>query len=425
MERRNVFYAQSGGATAVINATACGLIETARQHPDQLGKVFAGKNGIVGALREELFDTDAETSEAIGMLRHTPAHAFGSCRYKLKPIEQDDSEYRRLVDVFRAHDIGYFFYNGGNDSHDTANKVSQISQRLGYPLQCIGIPKTVDNDLACTDCCPGFGSVAKYIALSTREASYDVASMCASSTQIFILEVMGRHSGWIAAASGLAAEYPGDTPHIILFPEVPFDYKKFLNKVEHTVRHQGYCVIVVSEGARTADGKFLHESSEMQDAFGHEQLGGVAPIIARLIKKNLGYKYHWAVADYLQRSARHIASLTDVEHAYQLGKAAVEYALQGKNNIMVAIERLKGEPYRWAIGTASLDSVANTERKLPSSFINEEGYGITAECRQYLLPLIQGECYPPYQDGLPQYVKLKNKLVDKKLDVAFASEARQ
>lgn len=419
MKRKNIFYAQSGGATAVINASACGVIETARQHRDEIGKIYAGHNGILGALREELIDTDIESDENIAMLRHTPGHAFGSCRYKLKKMEDDDREYRRLIDVFKAHDIGYFFYNGGNDSHDTAYKVSLLSEKMHYPLTCIGIPKTVDNDLAHTDSCPGFGSVAKYIAISVREAALDVASMSATSTKVFILEVMGRHAGWIAASSGLAATYPGDAPHIIIFPEIPFEYEKFLARVKETVTNVGYCVIVVSEGAKTADGRYLHESQPLIDAFGHEQLGGVAPIIARLIHHRLGYKFHWAVADYLQRAARHIASQTDVDHAYALGKAAVTKALQGINNVMVSIHREKIEPYTWTINTVPLSQVANVETKIPREYISEDGYGITDACRHYLEPLIKGEAYPPYKNGMPQYVKLKRQLVEKKLKAAF------
>lgn len=419
MGKKNIFYAQSGGATAVINTSACGLIETARLYSDQVGKVYAGRNGIIGALKEELIDTSLESSDFIAALRHTPASAFGSCRYRLKSLTEDDNQYRRLIAVFQAHNIGYFFYNGGGDSQDTAHKVSLLSQQMGYPLVCIGIPKTIDNDLSFTDNCPGFGSVAKYIAISTKEAALDVACMAASSTKIFILEVMGRHAGWIAASSGLAAEAPGDAPHIILFPEIAFDLETFLAKVKQTVTNVGYCVIVVSEGIRNHEGRFIHEGG-LTDAFGHEQLGGVAPILARLIKHRHGYKFHWAVADYLQRAARHVASQTDVEQAYALGKAALEFALKGHNNIMLTIERETGLDYRWRIGTAPLSEVANVETKMPRHFITEDGFNITDECRQYLSPLIHGEAYPPYENGLPKYVRLNNILVEKKLDAAFA-----
>jgi ATP-dependent phosphofructokinase / diphosphate-dependent phosphofructokinase len=414
MARANAFYAQSGGVTAVINASACGVIETARQHKDRIGKVFAGRNGIVGALREELIDTGKETARAIAGLRSTPSGAFGSCRYKLKSLEQNRREYERLIEVFRAHDIRYFFYNGGGDSQDTANKVSQIGAALGYPLTCIGVPKTVDNDLPFTDCCPGFGSVAKYVAISTREAALDVASMCETSTKVFILEVMGRHAGWIAAAAGLAQEAPGDAPHIILFPEIAFDRVRFLAKVRDTVGRYGYCVIVVSEGTQYPDGTFLADAGS-KDAFGHTQLGGVAPTLASMIKQELGYKYHWAVADYLQRAARHIASATDVEQAYAVGKAAVEFALAGRNAVMPVIVRKRDQPYRWSVDAVPLAKVANVERKMPRNYITRDGFGITAAARTYLSPLIAGEDYPAYRRGLPDYVRLKNVLVAKKL----------
>lgn len=414
MLKRNAFYAQSGGVTAVINASACGVIETARQHKQAIGKVFAGRNGIIGALREELIDTSKESAATIAALRFTPAGAFGSCRYKLKSIDANRAEYERLIEVFKAHNIGYFFYNGGGDSQDTANKVAQLSEKMAYPLTCIGIPKTVDNDLPITDNCPGFGSVAKYVAVSTREAGLDVASMCESSTKVFILEVMGRHAGWIAAAAGLAQEQAGDPPHVIVFPEIVFDQKKFLAKVKRCVSDYGYCVVVVSEGAHYADGRFLSESGS-KDAFGHAQLGGVAPTLAALIKENLGYKYHWAVADYLQRAARHIASATDVEQAYAMGKAAVEFALAGKNAVMPTIVRKPGKRYRWEVGQANLSDVANVERKMPRAYISADGFGITESCRAYLQPLIQGEDYPPYKNGLPQIARIKGVLVPKKL----------
>lgn len=409
---KNALYAQSGGVTAVINASACGLIETARKHTDQIGKVFAGANGILGILAEDIIDTSLESPEAIRALYHTPGGCFGSCRYKLKGLEENKAEYERLISIFAAHNIGYFFYNGGGDSQDTAYKVSELSQKMGYPITCIGIPKTIDNDLPFTDTCPGFGSVAKYVAVSIQEAGLDVASMSSSSTKVFILEVMGRHAGWIAAASGLSAKEENQAPHIILFPEIPFDEKAFCQRVKETVARYDYCAIVVSEGLKDKEGRFLSESGS-KDAFGHAQLGGVAPRIAELVKQNLGYKYHWAVSDYLQRSARHIASLVDVEQAYALGKAAVEFALQGKNAIMPIIVRENAEPYRWHIETVSLESVANQEKKMPRNFISEDGFGITKACREYILPLIQGEAYPPYHNGLPAYVTLKNQRIPK------------
>lgn len=422
MTARNAFYAQSGGVTAVINATACGLLETARRlhkaHPDRLGKVFAGRDGIIGALTEDLIDTSLESDADIARLRHTPGGAFGSCRYKLRDPEKHKAQFERLIEVFRAHDIGYFFYNGGNDSMDTAWKVSQVAERLGYPLTCIGIPKTVDNDLVHTDCCPGFGSVAKYVATSIREAGFDVASMARTSTRIFVLEVMGRHAGWITAACGLASTSAGEPPHLLLFPEVPFDPERFLAAVEACVRDVGYCTIAVSEGLCDAEGNLIAESGT-RDAFGHAQLGGVGQMVAQLIQDRLGLKYHWALADYLQRSARHLASATDVEQAYALGAAAVDLALAGKTGVMVNLRRLSETPYRWDIGTAPLGDIANAERKLPPEYIRADGFHITDACRAYLAPLIAGEAPPPYRDGLPDYVRLKNIAVAKKLE-AFA-----
>ncbi len=417
-KKQNAFYAQSGGVTAVINASACGLIETARQHKDKIGKVYAGRNGIIGALTEDLIDTSKESKKSIAALKHTPSGAFGSCRHKLKSFEENQAEYERLIEVFKAHDIGYFFYNGGGDSMDTANKVSQISQKMGFPITCIGIPKTVDNDLPITDNCPGFGSVAKYVAVSIREAGFDVASMAESSTKVFVMEVMGRHAGWIAAAGGLAAENEGDAPHIILFPEIAFNKEKFLKKVKQCVKKFGYCAIVVSEGAAYKDGTFLADAGSV-DAFGHKQLGGVAPVVAQMVKDELGYKYHWAVADYLQRAARHIASQTDVDQAYAMGKAAVEFALAGKNAVMPTIVRKNTKRYSWTIGEANLSDVANVEKMMPRNYISKNGFHITDACRDYLLPLIKGESYPPFKNGLPQYVVLKNEPVKKLLKKKF------
>ncbi len=418
MAKANAFYAQSGGVTAVINASACGVIETARKHKDKINKVYAGRNGIIGALTEDLIDTSKESKRAITALRHTPSGAFGSCRHKLKGIEESRAEYERLIEVFKAHNIRYFFYNGGGDSQDTSHKVSQIAEAMDFPITCVGIPKTVDNDLPITDNCPGFGSVAKYVAVSIREAAFDVASMAKTSTKIFVMEVMGRHAGWIAAAGGLACEKDGDAPHIILFPEIVFDEEKFLARVEQSVKKYGYCAIVVSEGVKNAAGNFLAEAGGT-DAFGHAQLGGVAPVIANLCKEKLGYKYHWAVADYLQRAARHIASKTDVEQAYALGKAAVKLAIRGNNAVMPTIVRKSNKPYRWGLGVANLADVANVEKMMPRSFISRNGFGITEKCREYLQPLIVGEDYPPYKKGLPQYVELKNVAVKKKLKTKF------
>ncbi len=409
MAIQNALYAQSGGVTAVINASACAVIQTARLNPDKIGTVYAAHNGIIGALNEALIDTAQETDTNIAKLMHTPAGAFGSCRHKLAA---DGPELVRLMDVFRAHNIGYFFYNGGGDSQDTAAKIADYSQSIGFPVTCIGIPKTVDNDLPFTDACPGFGSVAKYVAISTREASLDVASMCESSTKVFILEVMGRHAGWIAAAAGLAGKQAHEAPHIILFPEIPFDEAKFLKKVSECTRDYGYCVVVAAEGIKNLQGKFVAEAG-LRDAFGHAQLGGVAPILAQLVKKELRFKYHWAVADYLQRSARHIASAVDLEQAYALGKKAVDLALSGTSGVMPIIVREQDEPYRWSVGQVPLSEVANQEKKMPEEFIRADGMGITEACRKYLNPLIQGEAYPPYHEGIPDYIQIQANLIPK------------
>lgn len=414
MTKMNAFYAQSGGVTAVINASACGVIETARKHKTKIGKVYAGRNGIIGALTEDLIDTSKETTSAISALRHTPAGAFGSCRFKMKSLEANKLQYERLIEVFKAHNIGYFFYNGGGDSADTCLKVSQIGEKMGYPIIAVHVPKTVDNDLPITDNCPGFGSVAKYIAVSTMEASFDVASMCATSTKVFVLEVMGRHAGWIAAAGAMASTKEHEIPIVVLFPEVKFNQEKFLKTVDDKVKKFGYCSVVVSEGVHWPDGKFLAETG-LKDAFGHSQLGGAAPVVANMIQAGLGYKYHWGVADYMQRAARHIASKSDVEQAYATGKAAVEYAIKGHNSVMPAIKRISNKPYKWKIEMAPLSKIANVEKMMPANFISKDGFGITAKCREYLAPLMKGEDYPPYKDGLPKYVVLKKVAVTKKL----------
>jgi 6-phosphofructokinase 1 len=419
MTGKNAFYAQSGGVSAVINASACGVLQAARQHPEEIGKVYAGRNGIIGALTEDLIDTSVESEAAIAALKHTPGAAFGSCRYKLKSLNEQRAEYERLIEVFRAHDIGFFFYNGGGDSQDTAYKVGQMGAGKDYPILCVGIPKTVDNDLPITDCSPGFGSAAKYIAISLREAAFDLAAMSRTSTKVFVLEVMGRHAGWATAACALAAEQEGDAPHLLLLPEVTFDEARFLPKVAEALERYGHCVIAASEGVKRPDGEFL-SASGLKDVFGHAQLGGVAPLLTNLISAKLGCRCHWAVPDYLQRSARHIASEIDVEQAYAVGRAAVEFAIAGRSAVMPAIRRLSDAPYRWDIIEAPLSEVANQEKLVPPDFISADGFGITEAARRYLAPLIAGEAYPPFKNGLPDYVKLQNAAVPKKLTKGFA-----
>jgi len=419
MARKNAFYAQSGGVSAVINASASGVLETARQHSEQIGKVYAGRNGIIGALTEDLIDTSLEPEAAIAALKHTPGAAFGSCRYKLGSIREHRAQYARLMDVFRAHDIGFFFYNGGGDSQDTAYKVSQLGTELAYPIVCVGIPKTIDNDLPITDCSPGFGSVAKYVSTSLREAALDLAAMSRTSTKVFTLEVMGRHAGWTTAACALAAEHEGDAPHILLLPEIAFDEGRFLAKVEDALERYDQCVIAVSEGVKGPNGEFL-SASGLTDSFGHAQRGGVAPLISNLISTKLGCKCHWAVPDYLLRSARHIASEIDVQQAYAVGRAAVEFAIAGRGAVMTAIRRLSDAPYRWDIIAAPLAEVANQEKLLPREFISVDGFGITDAARRYLAPLVVGEAYPPFKNGLPDYVRLQNVAAPKKLTTEFA-----
>jgi 6-phosphofructokinase 1 len=415
---RNALYAQSGGPTAVINATASGLILAARRNRGRIARVYAARDGILGALTEDLYDTSRESIASIERLRYVPGAAFGTCRYKLKGLEESRAHYERLIEVFRAHDIGYFFYNGGNDSQDTSWKVSQLAERMGYPLVCVGVPKTVDNDLPLTDCSPGFGSAAKYIASSVREASQDVASMAATSTRVFIMEVMGRNAGWLAAAAGLAAESEGEPPHLILFPEIPFRREEFLARVKQVAERRKYCVIVVSEGLRDTQGKVMAESGG-RDAFGHPQLGGIAPLLASMVQSEAGLKVHWCVPDYLQRSARHLASRVDAEQAFRIGEAAVKLAFAGRNAVMPTVERVSDSPYRWRIGAAPLEQVANVERAFPRQYIRKDGWHITAAARRYLLPLIQGEDFPPFRGGLPVVGSLKNVMVPKRLRTRF------
>lgn len=413
MPAGTLLYAQSGGVTAVINATASAVIQAARA---RRVRVLAARNGILGALREELVDTAVLATAQVRALAHTPGGAFGSCRLKLQSLEQDRAKYERLLEVFAAHDVRWFLYNGGNDSADTALKVSQLAAESGYPLTCVAVPKTIDNDLAVTDCCPGFGSAAKYTAVSVRECALDVAAMAETSTRVFVYEAMGRHAGWLAAAAGLAGNGRDDAPHLILFPERPFDEADFLARVDATVQRVGWCVVVASEGIRTADGAFVADAGGGKDSFGHTQLGGVASHLAGRIKDALGHKVHWALPDYLQRSARHIASATDLAHALAVGRAAVECALAGQNGVMPVIVRQGDAPYRWHVDVAPLERIANREKTMPKGFIRKDGYGITAAARRYLQPLVAGEAFPPFgRDGLPDYVVLPQRTVRRAL----------
>ena len=411
----NIFYAQSGGVTPVINATAAGVIDAYNKNKKSFGKLYVGKNGILGALNEELIDISKEDKAQLALLKQTPGGAFGSCRLKLSDFKKSKKDFDRLYEVFKKHNIRYFFYNGGGDSQDTTNKVSKFFEEKNYSIICIGLPKTIDNDLPVTDNCPGFGSVAKYIATSTLEASLDVKSMCETSTKVFILEVMGRHAGWLAASAGVIKEKAGDAPHLILFPEIQFNRSSFLKKVKETTIKYGYCVIVASEGIKDNKNKFLSDSG-LKDSFGHAQLGGVAPVLSSIITNKLKYKVHWAVSDYLQRAARHIASTVDVEQAYALGLESIKVAKLDNNNIMLTIKSTKiKQKYKWSISSTNLNNVANVEKMLPKNFIKSNGFEITRSCKEYISNLIQGEDYPSYDNGVPQYAKLECKTIKKKL----------
>ena len=411
----NIFYAQSGGVTPVINATAAGVIDAYNKNKKSFGKLYVGKNGILGALNEELIDISKEDKTQLALLKQTPGGAFGSCRLKLSDFKKSKKDFDRLYEVFKKHNIRYFFYNGGGDSQDTTNKVSKFFKEKNYSIICIGLPKTIDNDLPVTDNCPGFGSVAKYIATSTLEASLDVKSMCETSTKVFILEVMGRHAGWLAASAGVIKEKAGDAPHLILFPEIQFNQSSFLKKVKETTIKYGYCVIVASEGIKDNKNKFLSDSG-LKDSFGHAQLGGVAPVLSSIITNKLKYKVHWAVSDYLQRAARHIASTVDVNQAYALGLESIKVAKLDNNNIMLTIKSTKiKQKYKWSISSTNLNNVANVEKMLPKNFIKSNGFEITRSCKEYISNLIQGEDYPSYDNGVPQYAKLECKTIKKKL----------
>ncbi len=410
---KNAVYAQSGGVTSVINASAYGMIQAARKSK-AFGQLYAGLDGINGVLDENLIDLAQESSASLEALRYTPAGAFGSCRKKLQDLEKHSEEFQRIVDVLAAHDVGTFFYNGGNDSMDTVAKLATFAKQKSYPLRVIGIPKTIDNDLPITDNSPGFGSVAKYNAVSMMEASLDTEAMSRDSTKVFVLETMGRNAGWIAAATGLASRHEEDGPHLILLPEVPFNANKFLQAVTRSVTAHGICSITVSEGLQNEKGEFVSEVGG-KDAFGHTQLGGVGHYIQMLVNRETKLKTHGAVLDYCQRSGRHLASGTDVSQAIACGAHAVALAEQGLSGVMVTIQRTSDRPYAWSTGHTDASNIANQEKMLTPDMIREDGYHITQKFRDYCLPLIQGEDAPPYEQGLPAYVRLKKALVPKKL----------
>lgn len=413
MAKANAVYAQSGGVTSVINGSAYGVIKAA-QESGIIENVYGGLYGINGVLEENLVDIAQENPKDIENLPFTPSGAFGSCRKKLPSLEKNRADFERIIEVFKAHDVRYFFYNGGNDSMDTAYKVSQLAHDMGYDVTCIGVPKTVDNDLPVTDNCPGFGSVAKYNAVSIREASFDVASMHHDSTKVFISETMGRHAGWIAASAAMAGLNEDEGPHIILLPEVAFREEAFLAEVERIRAKIGYCVVAVSEGLQNADGKFVADAGTV-DMFGHTQLGGAGDFVANLVKNKLGIKVHNALPDYFQRSGRHIASKTDVEQAIAVGREAVNLAAQGLNGQMVTIVRDSDTPYSWSVGHTDIANIANKEKVLPPEYIREDGFHVTEAFRTYCSPLIEGELWPDYTGGIPVYSQLKRNLVPKKL----------
>ena len=400
MKRCNALYAQSGGMTAVINATACGVIETARRYPKQIGTVYAACNGILGVLREELVDTVClGPGELIGM-RQTPGGVFGSCRFDLDDETDNRAQYDRLFEVFTAYGIGTFFYNGGNGSMHTALQIDRAARARGFELSVIGVPKTVDNDIVGSDCCPGYGSAIKYLASSMREASIDLASMSSRRGRVFVLEVMGRNAGWLAAGCGLAADRPEAAPQLILVPEVRYDKARFLAAVKAQVERQGHCSIVAAEGVLDGDGSAL---AQVGSDGRYVQLGGSGSVVAGHVQQELGYKAHCAVTDYLQRAARHLASATDDAQAYAVGAAAVEAAVAGESSVTTAVERLSTSPYCWRVGTVALEQVANLERLLPAEFIREDGMHVTPAFREWALPLIAGEATPSFLDGLPRY----------------------
>jgi 6-phosphofructokinase 1 len=413
MKQSNLLYAHSGGVTAVINASAAAVIAAAHARPERVGKVFAARRGILGVLAEDLYDTEAFDEEALARLMLRPGGAFGSCRFDL-PSEDGQRVTDRLFEVFAAHDIGYFLYNGGNGSMDAVARLHDAARERGYPLVCVGVPKTVDNDIVGTDCCPGFGSAAKYLATSMLEAGLDIASMVGSRGSVFVMEVMGRNTGWLAAATALAANGdPDAAPHIVLVPEATFDEEAFLAEVRRVTERLGYCAITVAEGIRRPDGSLIMEKS--RDPRGYVQLGGAGSAIARMIHERLGYKHHWAIPDYLQRSAGHWLSAVDHAQAVAVGRAAVELALDGHGGVFPAIRRLADAPYHWEVAEEDTGRIANLERRLPPAFVRADGLHVTQAACDYIRPLIQGEVAQATRDGLPDYGPLPLVMVPRRL----------
>ena len=404
MKLPNALYIQSGGMTSVLNNAAYTIIKTIQKYPKKIGKLYAGIYGIVGVLEDNLLDISTLSEIQIENIKNSPGGVFGTSRYKIKSINEDFAIYETLVNIFIKYNIHYIFYNGGNDSVDTALKLSKITKKFDYKLYCIAVPKTIDNDIACTDVSPGFGSAAKYIATSMYEASIDLKSMCKTSTKVFIMEIMGRHAGWLTAASAVWKNNDSDPPHICLLPEIPFNQERFLKLVTNSVNKYGYCSIAVSEGLKDETHKFISHKNT-NDTFGHTQLGGVSSVLANIIQINLGYKCHYAIPDYLQRAAKHLCSKLDIEIANAVGKAAVEFAIQQKNNVMPCIKKIQTNPYLYEIECISLDNIANVEKKMPLNFIDKENLTITSECKEYILPFVSGEVFPKYsENGKPIYI---------------------
>jgi len=412
----NVLYAQAGGVSAVINASAAAVIEKVQKHPDQFGKIYTALNGIKGVLEEALIDVSNMSSETLERLKHQPGAAFKACRFDLDPLEHNTAQYERVLEVFKTYEIGYFFYNGGNGSMVTAQKVADYCGEHGHPVICVGVAKTIDNDLDLSHCSPGFGSAAKYIATSFLEASLDIISMHETSSKFFVMECMGRNTGWLTLAAGLAKEVIPDLPLILLPAERAFNKTLFIQKVEQLISEKGYCVCAVSEGLQDEQGEYLAiagiEHTLERD---YTQLGGVGSYLSHMVSQHIQSKTHCAVPDYLQRSASHIVSQTDWQMAYDAGKASVEAALRGAHGVLPIIEVTGENPLTWCFKTVELEAVANLEKTVPDNFLTEDGMDITPAALDYLRPLIQGERPVHFKNGLPDIAIMSFVQVQKKL----------